>query len=112
MRKNEMKQLDLTREKNLALSDLELEAKEKAEHLLSRANAMRLEQEDEIKHLNEVGCSVCVCVYVCLYNVSCVCVCVRERERERKRESACVCLCMHVYVCDSCAYFVCVFVCV
>ena len=76
MRKNEMKQLDLTREKNLALSDLELEAKEKAEHLLSRANAMRLEQEDEIKHLNEVGCSVCVCVYVCLYNVSCVCVCV------------------------------------
>lgn len=53
-RKNEMKQLDLTRERNAALSDLEQEAKEKAEHLLSRANAMRLEQEDEIKHLNEM----------------------------------------------------------
>lgn len=53
-RKNEMKHLDLARVKNAALSDLELEAKEKAEHLLSRANAMRLEQEDEIKHLNEM----------------------------------------------------------
>ncbi|KAL8592950.1 hypothetical protein ACOMHN_050777 [Nucella lapillus] len=53
-RKNEMKQLDLARLKNSALSDLEVEAKEKAEHLLTRANAMRLEQEDEIKHLNEL----------------------------------------------------------
>lgn len=53
-RKNEMKQLDLARQKNSALSDLEIEAKEKAEHLLARANAMRLEQEDEIKHLNEL----------------------------------------------------------
>lgn len=53
-RKNEMKHLDLARVKNAALSDLEVEAKEKAEHLLSRANALRLEQEDEIKHLNEM----------------------------------------------------------
>nr|KAG5688919.1 hypothetical protein BaRGS_014904 [Batillaria attramentaria] len=53
-RKNQMKHLDLARVKNAALSDLELEAKEKAEHLLARANAMRLEQEDEIKHLNEM----------------------------------------------------------
>ncbi|XP_076438329.1 cilia- and flagella-associated protein 45-like isoform X2 [Babylonia areolata] len=53
-RKNEMKQLDLARQKNSALSDLEVEAKEKAEHLLARANAMRLETEDEIKHLNEL----------------------------------------------------------
>ncbi|KAK7105836.1 cilia- and flagella-associated protein 45-like isoform X2 [Littorina saxatilis] len=53
-RKTQMKQLDMAREKNLPLSDLELEAKEKAEHLLARANAMRVEQEDEIKHLNEM----------------------------------------------------------
>ena len=74
MRKNEMKQLDLAREKNLALSDLELEAREKAEHLLTRAKAMRLEQEDEIKHLNEVG-------YYSRRERK------GERERERLRES-------------------------
>ena len=50
-----MKQLDVTRQKNAKLNDLEEEAKEQAEHLLSRANEMRQEQEDEIKHLNEVG---------------------------------------------------------
>ena len=50
-----MKTLDLDRRKNEKLSELEEEAKEKAEHLLSRANAMRQEQEDEIKHLNEVS---------------------------------------------------------
>ena len=49
-----MKQLDVTRQKNAKLNDLEEEAKEQAEHLLSRANEMRQEQEDEIKHLNEV----------------------------------------------------------
>lgn len=53
-RKNQMKQLDMTRNKNAKLNDLEEEAKEQAEHLLSRANEMRQEQEDEIKHLNEV----------------------------------------------------------
>lgn len=49
-----MKTLDLSRRKNAALNDLEQEAQEKAQQLLARANAMRLEQEDEIKHLNEV----------------------------------------------------------
>ncbi|RUS83915.1 hypothetical protein EGW08_008329 [Elysia chlorotica] len=53
-RKNRMKQLDVTRQKNAKLNDLEEEAKEQAEHLLSHANEMRQEQEDEIKHLNEV----------------------------------------------------------
>ncbi|CAL1526482.1 unnamed protein product [Lymnaea stagnalis] len=53
-RKNRMKQLDLARQKNAKLNDLEEEAKEKAEHLLAKANEMRQEQEDEIKHLNEV----------------------------------------------------------
>ena len=49
-----MKQLDVTRQKNAKLNDLEEEAQEKAEHLLAKANEMRSEQEDEIKHLNEV----------------------------------------------------------
>lgn len=49
-----MKQKDMERRKNEKLNDLEIEAKENAEHLLSKANAMRQEQEDEIKHLNEV----------------------------------------------------------
>jgi len=53
-RKNRMKQLDVTRQKNAKLNDLEEEAKEKQEHLLAKANEMRQEQEDEIKHLNEV----------------------------------------------------------
>ena len=49
-----MKSLDLERRKNEKLNDLEEEAKEKAEYLLTKANEMRQEQEDEIKHLNEV----------------------------------------------------------
>lgn len=53
-RKNRLKQLDVTRQKNAKLNDLEEEAKEKSEHLLAKANEMRSEQEDEIKHLNEV----------------------------------------------------------
>jgi hypothetical protein len=50
-----MKQKDMERRKNEKLNDLEEEAKENAEHLLSKANSMRQEQEDEIKHLNEVS---------------------------------------------------------
>lgn len=36
------------------LSDLEEEAKERAQHLLQRASRMRTEQEDEIKEFSEV----------------------------------------------------------
>ena len=35
-------------------SDLEEEAKERAQYLLQRANRMRMEQEDEIKEFSEV----------------------------------------------------------
>uniref|UniRef100_A0A0B7A4H8 Cilia- and flagella-associated protein 45 n=1 Tax=Arion vulgaris TaxID=1028688 RepID=A0A0B7A4H8_9EUPU len=52
-RKNRMKLLDVTRQKNAKLNDLEEEAKERAEHLLTKANELRQEQEDEIKKLNE-----------------------------------------------------------
>lgn len=46
--------MDLQRRKNEKLTDLEEEEKVKAEVLLKKANEMRLEQEDEIKYLNEV----------------------------------------------------------
>ncbi|XP_013412315.1 cilia- and flagella-associated protein 45-like [Lingula anatina] len=53
-RKQMMKTMDINRQKNGKLNDLEQEAKEKAEHLLEKANLQRQEQEDEIKHLNEL----------------------------------------------------------
>jgi hypothetical protein len=53
-RKAHIRQADLSRQKNQGLSELEVEAKERAQYLLERANAMRMEQEDEVKKLNEV----------------------------------------------------------
>ncbi|XP_072284597.1 cilia- and flagella-associated protein 45 [Pyxicephalus adspersus] len=53
-RKNYMKQKEMLRKKNEKLSDLEQEAQQRAQYLLQRANAMRMEQEDEIKKLNEM----------------------------------------------------------
>lgn len=53
-RKARMRQADMSRQKNQTLSDLELEARDRAQYLLERANAMRMEQEDEVKKLNEV----------------------------------------------------------
>ena len=53
-RKDEMKEAESRRRTNTKLNDLEQEAKDKANVLLTRANRLRLEQEDEIKGLNEV----------------------------------------------------------
>ncbi|KAI4874354.1 hypothetical protein NFI96_022212, partial [Prochilodus magdalenae] len=53
-RKSLMHQADLSRQKNQGLSDLEAEAKEQAQYLLERANALRMEQEDEVKKFNEL----------------------------------------------------------
>uniref|UniRef100_A0AAY5JZD1 Cilia- and flagella-associated protein 45 n=1 Tax=Esox lucius TaxID=8010 RepID=A0AAY5JZD1_ESOLU len=47
-RKAHIRQADLSRQKNQGLSELEAEAKERAQYLLERANAMRMEQEDEL----------------------------------------------------------------
>ncbi|CAL8360778.1 unnamed protein product [Merluccius merluccius] len=47
-------QADMSRKKNKALNELEAEAQERAQYLLKRANAMRMEQEDEVKKLNEL----------------------------------------------------------
>lgn len=49
-----MRQADLSRQKNQNLSDLEAEARDRAQYLLERANTLRMEQEDEVKKLNEV----------------------------------------------------------
>ncbi|KAJ7995468.1 hypothetical protein DPEC_G00244870 [Dallia pectoralis] len=53
-RKMELRRADLSRQKNQGLSELEAEAKERAQYRLERANAMRMEQEDEVKKLNEL----------------------------------------------------------
>uniref|UniRef100_A0A8B9K4Y5 Cilia- and flagella-associated protein 45 n=1 Tax=Astyanax mexicanus TaxID=7994 RepID=A0A8B9K4Y5_ASTMX len=52
-RKTLMRQADLSRQKNQGLTDLEAEACERAQYLLQRANTLRMEQEDEVKKLNE-----------------------------------------------------------
>jgi len=49
-----MQALDRQRQKNEKLSDLEEEAKQQGEYLLAKATEQQEEQEDEIKHLNEL----------------------------------------------------------
>lgn len=49
-----MRQADLSRQKNQNLSELEAEARDRAQYLLERANTLRMEEEDEVKKLNEV----------------------------------------------------------
>ncbi|XP_056622682.1 cilia- and flagella-associated protein 45 [Triplophysa dalaica] len=53
-RKAEMRQADLSRQKNQNLSELEAEARDRAQYLLERANSLRMEQEDEVKKLSEL----------------------------------------------------------
>lgn len=56
-RKRRIYEADLSRKENHALTELELEARDRAQRLVERANALRMEQEDEIKKLNKVGSS-------------------------------------------------------
>ncbi|KAI7802778.1 coiled-coil domain-containing protein 19, partial [Triplophysa rosa] len=53
-RKAQMRQADLSRQKNQNLSELEAEARDRAQYLLGRANSLRMEQEDEVKKLSEL----------------------------------------------------------
>ncbi|RXM91611.1 Cilia- and flagella-associated protein 45 [Acipenser ruthenus] len=53
-RKARLRQADFSRMRNAGLSELEAEARDKAQYLLEKANALRMEQEDEIKHINEL----------------------------------------------------------
>jgi len=52
-RKNFMQQMELKRQQNEQLTDLEQEAKERSQYLLQKAQEQMEEQEDEIKKLNE-----------------------------------------------------------
>ncbi|KAI3354425.1 hypothetical protein L3Q82_018952, partial [Scortum barcoo] len=55
-RKRKIYEADLSRKENHALTELELEAwaRDRAQRLVERANALRMEQEDEIKKLNQL----------------------------------------------------------
>lgn len=53
-REQYMKKKDLQRETDHILTDIEIEAKTNAQSLLAKANEMKQEQADEIKHLNEL----------------------------------------------------------
>ena len=46
---------DLLRKENKVLTQLELEARDREQRLLEQANALRMEQEEEVKLLNSVG---------------------------------------------------------
>lgn len=60
-RKHRIHEADLSRKQNQPLTELEIEARERAQRLVERSNALRMEQEDEIKQLNQVG-RKCRCV--------------------------------------------------
>uniref|UniRef100_A0A672H6K0 Cilia- and flagella-associated protein 45 n=1 Tax=Salarias fasciatus TaxID=181472 RepID=A0A672H6K0_SALFA len=53
-RKNLICKVDESRRENPVLTELELEARDRAQRLVERANALRMEQEDEIKQLNQL----------------------------------------------------------
>lgn len=53
-RKSAAKQRAALQQQTGKLSELEEEARERAQYLLQRASRMRLEQEDEIKEFSEV----------------------------------------------------------
>ncbi|XP_051890868.1 cilia- and flagella-associated protein 45-like [Pristis pectinata] len=53
-RKNFIRAKELERQKNEKLTDVEEAARDRALYLLEKANTMRLEQEDEIKKINEI----------------------------------------------------------
>lgn len=53
-----MKQKEMVWRINRKLSDLEEVAKERAQNLLQRADKLRMEQEEELKHMSKVGVSI------------------------------------------------------
>ena len=53
-RKQKFAEFDAVRKASDGLNDLEQEAKVENEHLLIKATMQRLEQEDDIKKLNEL----------------------------------------------------------
>lgn len=66
-----MEQYDIQRTKTQKLTDLEREVRDRSNYLLSKAQLQIEEQEDEIKHLNELM----------LYSK---CVSIRDRQVEQQ----------------------------
>lgn len=54
-RKSAAKEKAVLQQQTGKLSELEEEARERAQYLLQRASRLRMEQEDEIKEFSEVG---------------------------------------------------------
>uniref|UniRef100_A0A3B3HBL8 Cilia- and flagella-associated protein 45 n=1 Tax=Oryzias latipes TaxID=8090 RepID=A0A3B3HBL8_ORYLA len=52
--KSRIQEAALSQSKNRELSDLELEAQKRAQRLVERAEALKMEQEEEIKQLNQL----------------------------------------------------------
>ncbi|KAM9811326.1 cilia- and flagella-associated protein 45 [Syngnathus typhle] len=52
-KKRQMFEADMCRQERQAVSEIELEAHERRQHLLERAKALRMEQEEEIRELNK-----------------------------------------------------------
>lgn len=60
------------------MSDLDIQAKERNEHLLAQARLQMEEEEDEIKHLNEMILQVCRWLSAPIlspYSLTCLFVC-------------------------------------
>ncbi|KAM8904130.1 cilia- and flagella-associated protein 45 isoform 2-T2 [Spinachia spinachia] len=53
-RKRQIHEADLSRKENQALNELELEARDRAQRLVERSNALRMEEEVEIRELNKL----------------------------------------------------------
>merc|ERR1712173_28477 len=53
-RKKQMKKFDIERKQGEKMNDLEQESANMAQELLAKSQAKRLEENDEIKHLNEL----------------------------------------------------------
>ncbi|XP_005914524.1 cilia- and flagella-associated protein 45 isoform X1 [Haplochromis burtoni] len=53
-RKQQIQAADLSRKNNKALTELEREARKRSQDLLEQSNALRMEQEEEIKRLNRL----------------------------------------------------------
>ncbi|KAM9363763.1 cilia- and flagella-associated protein 45-like [Symphorus nematophorus] len=53
-RKRQIFEADLSRKENKALTELELEARDRAQQLVERASALQMEQEEEIRQLNKL----------------------------------------------------------
>ncbi|MEQ2252650.1 hypothetical protein ILYODFUR_024014 [Ilyodon furcidens] len=54
VRKHQLQDIDLSRKQNPPLTEMELDAQKRAQLITDRASALRIEQEDEVKKLNQL----------------------------------------------------------